>query len=116
MRIASSIGCDNGTLCCELANRGYDVVGCEPNAESLQFAQRTAPELILHNLDVDDDPSAIGNQSFDVATAKEVIEHFVRPRNLSQFAKRLLRPGGHLIINTPFHSYLKNLVLALINK
>jgi 2-polyprenyl-3-methyl-5-hydroxy-6-metoxy-1,4-benzoquinol methylase len=45
-----------------------------------------------------------------------VIEHFVRPFNLPRFAKQLLRPGGHLIISTPYHGYPKNLVLALANK
>jgi SAM-dependent methyltransferase len=28
------IGCGNGALCRELADHGYEVVGCEPSAES----------------------------------------------------------------------------------
>ena len=107
------IGCGNGALCHELARRGYEVVGCEPIAEGLRFAQDAAPQLVFHELGVDDDPSPIGNESFDVAIATEVIEHLVRPRNLPRFAKQLLRPGGHLIISTPYHGYLKNLMLAL---
>jgi 2-polyprenyl-3-methyl-5-hydroxy-6-metoxy-1,4-benzoquinol methylase len=110
------IGCGNGALCRELASRGYKVAGCEPSAESLRFAQRAAPELVFHALGVDDDPSAIGAESFDVAIATEVIEHLVRPVSLPRFAKQLLRPGGHLIISTPYHGYLKNLILALTNK
>ena len=69
-------------LCRELASRGYEVVGCEPSAESLHFAQLGAPGLVFHRLAVDDDPPAIGNESFDVAIATEVIEHLVRPFNL----------------------------------
>ena len=42
--------------------------------------------------------------------------HLVRPGDLLRFAKRLLRAGGYLIISTPYHGYLKNLVLALTNK
>ncbi len=110
------IGCGNGALCRELASRGYEVVGCEPSAESLYFAQRGAPGLVFHRLGVDDDPSVIGNESFDVAIATEVIEHLVRPFNLPHFAKQLVRPGGHLIISTPYHGYLKNLILALTNR
>jgi 2-polyprenyl-3-methyl-5-hydroxy-6-metoxy-1,4-benzoquinol methylase len=110
------IGCGNGALCRELASRGYEVVGCEPSADGVRFAQSSAPELVFHQLGVDDEPSAAGNESFDVAIATEVIEHLVRPRNLPHFAKQLLRPGGHLIISTPYHGYLKNLVLALTNK
>jgi 2-polyprenyl-3-methyl-5-hydroxy-6-metoxy-1,4-benzoquinol methylase len=110
------IGSGNGALCRELASRGYEVVGCEPSAAGVRFAQRAAPELIFHQIGVDDDASAVGNESFDVAIAAEVIEHLVRPRNLPRFAKQLLRPGGHLIVSTPYHGYMKNLVLALTNK
>ena len=110
------IGCGNGALCRKLANHGYEVIGCEPNAESFRSAQGAAPELVFHKLGVEDDPSALSAQTFDVAIATEVIEHLVRPASLPDFAKQLLRPGGYLIISTPYHGYLKNLVLALTNK
>jgi len=110
------IGCGNGALCCELTRHGYEVIGCEPNAENLRFAQRAAPELVFHKLGVEDDPSALGAETFDVGVATEVIEHVMRPASLPDFAQRLLRSGGHLIISTPYHGYLKNLVLAVTNK
>jgi SAM-dependent methyltransferase len=59
------IGCGNGALCHELADHGYEVVGCEPSAESLHFAQLGAPGLVFHRLGVDDDPSVVGNENFD---------------------------------------------------
>jgi 2-polyprenyl-3-methyl-5-hydroxy-6-metoxy-1,4-benzoquinol methylase len=92
------------------------VVGREPSVESLRFAQDAATQLVFQELGVDDEPSTIGNASFDVAIATEVIEHLVRPRNLPRFAKQPLRPGGHLIISTPYHGYLKNLILTLANR
>jgi 2-polyprenyl-3-methyl-5-hydroxy-6-metoxy-1,4-benzoquinol methylase len=110
------IGCGNGALCRELAGRGHEVVGCEPSAEGVHFARSSAPELVFHQIGVDDDPTRVGEESFDVAIATEVIEHLVRPGDLLRFAKRLLRAGGYVIISTPYHGYLKNLVLALTNK
>jgi len=110
------IGCGNGALCQELASRGYEVVGCEPSANDLRLARDAAPELVFHELGVEDDPSPLGNESFDVAIATEVVEHLVTPRHLPRFARKLLRPGGHLIISTPYHGYLKNIVLALTNR
>jgi 2-polyprenyl-3-methyl-5-hydroxy-6-metoxy-1,4-benzoquinol methylase len=110
------IGCGNGALCRELARRGYEVVGCEPSADGVGLARSSAPELVFHQLGVDDDPSVVGNESFDVAIATEVIEHLARPRSLPRFTKQLVRPGGHVIISTPYHGYAKNLVLALANK
>ena len=97
---------------------------CEPRTrnrrlrtERQELSLRTAwsTRIGIHRLGVDDDPSVIGNESFDVAIATGVIEHVVKPLNLPRFAKQLLRPGGHLIISTPCHGYLKNLILALAN-
>ncbi len=116
VRRVVDIGCGNGALCRELASRGYEVVGCEPSADGIRLARSAAPELVFHQIGVDDDPSQVGDESFDVVIATEVIEHLVRPRNLLRFAKKVIRPGGHLIISTPFHGYLKNLALALTNK
>lgn len=110
------IGCGNGALCRELASRGYEVVGCEPSTEGVRLARSSASELAFHQLGVDDDPTAVGTESFDVAIATEVIEHLIKPRNLPRFAKQVLRPGGYLIVSTPYHGYLKNIVLALTNK
>ena len=110
------IGCGNGALCRELASRGYEVAGCEPSADGVRLAQSSPPELVYHQIGVDDDPTAVGNQSFDLAIATEVIEHLVKPRNLPRFAKQLLRPGGYLVISTPYHGYLKNLLLAVTNR
>jgi 2-polyprenyl-3-methyl-5-hydroxy-6-metoxy-1,4-benzoquinol methylase len=110
------IGCGNGALCRELAGRGHEVVGCDPSAKGVHFARSSAPELVFHQIGVDDDPTSVGDESFDVAIATEVIEHLVRPRDLPHFANRLLQAGGYLIISTPYHGYLKNLVLALTNQ
>ena len=110
------IGCGNGALCRELASRGHEAVGCDPSADGVRLARSSAPELVFHQLGVDDDATTVGIDSFDVAIAAEVIEHLVKPRNLPRFAKQVLRPGGHLIVSTPYHGYLKNIVLALTNK
>ncbi len=48
--------------------------------------------------------------SFDVVLAIEVIEHLFYPNELAKSAKKCLHPGGSLIISTPYHGYLKNLV------
>ena len=35
---------------------------------------------------------------------------------LPEFAYPLVRDGGHLIVTTPYHGYLKNLSLALLDR
>ena len=45
-----------------------------------------------------------------------MIEHLFHPRMLPRFASRLLRSRGHLIVSTPYHSYLKNLAISVAGK
>jgi 2-polyprenyl-3-methyl-5-hydroxy-6-metoxy-1,4-benzoquinol methylase len=51
----------------------------------------------------------------DCVVALEVVEHLVCPRLLFEEAHKVLKPGGTLLVSTPYHGYLKNLVLSLVN-
>jgi 2-polyprenyl-6-hydroxyphenyl methylase/3-demethylubiquinone-9 3-methyltransferase len=53
---------------------------------------------------------------FDVVVSTEVIEHVYAPRKLVANAFEALRPGGELILSTPYHGYVKNVVVAVTGK
>jgi 2-polyprenyl-3-methyl-5-hydroxy-6-metoxy-1,4-benzoquinol methylase len=53
---------------------------------------------------------------FDVIVSCEVIEHLYDPRAFVRRAHEALEPGGHLVLSTPYHGYVKNLALALTGK
>jgi 2-polyprenyl-3-methyl-5-hydroxy-6-metoxy-1,4-benzoquinol methylase len=55
-------------------------------------------------------------ESLDVVVSTEVVEHLYHPQRLIQNAFRLLKPSGHFIVSTPYHGYVKNVVLALSGK
>lgn len=57
-----------------------------------------------------------GVESFDAIIAIETIEHLYTPRVFARRSFEALRPGGILIVTTPYWGYLKNLVLALTNR
>jgi 2-polyprenyl-3-methyl-5-hydroxy-6-metoxy-1,4-benzoquinol methylase len=40
------------------------------------------------------------------------VEHLYAPRDLARNSFRLLKDGGMLILTTPYHGYMKNLVMA----
>ena len=44
------------------------------------------------------------------------IEHLFTPHRLPDYAHSVLREGGYLVVSTPYHGYLKNLLLSLFDK
>jgi len=46
----------------------------------------------------------------------EVVEHLTNPRALARNAYTVLAAGGLLVMTTPYHSYIKNLALAISGK
>ncbi len=58
----------------------------------------------------------LGVSGFDLVISSDVIEHLYRPSDLLEAAVPLLKPNGQILIGTPYHGYLKNLVLATTGK
>jgi 2-polyprenyl-3-methyl-5-hydroxy-6-metoxy-1,4-benzoquinol methylase len=110
------LGCGNGSLSHLIATQGYEVVGVEDSSSGVQFASRNFPECRFFQASVYDLPYADLENTFDVVLSVDVIEHLLYPRELLCAAKKCLKPGGNLILTTPYHGYWKNLVIAVLGK
>jgi 2-polyprenyl-3-methyl-5-hydroxy-6-metoxy-1,4-benzoquinol methylase len=112
------LGSGNGSLCALLASQNYHVVGVEYDSEGVEVARKSNPGLAFYNYGVQDDPALLAAQeaAFDVVVSTEVIEHLFSPHLLPIYASRLLKSGGHLVISTPYHGYIKNLALSVFDK
>ena len=110
------LGCGNGALCGSLAEAGFNVTGYDPSEEGIEFARRTYPQCQFSLFGVYDDPATLSGAHFDVVVSTEVVEHLFLPRALPRFAAQVLQPGGHLVLSTPYHGYIKNFALALSGK
>jgi 2-polyprenyl-3-methyl-5-hydroxy-6-metoxy-1,4-benzoquinol methylase len=113
------LGSGNGKLCGALGRKCSLVVGVEYDKEGVKIASQAYPGIAFYNMGVQDSPQPLLEKypgGFDAVISTEVIEHLYLPRLLPKFASALLRPGGYLILSTPYHGYLKNLALALLNK
>jgi|Wag4MinimDraft_19_1082662.scaffolds.fasta_scaffold01588_2 2-polyprenyl-3-methyl-5-hydroxy-6-metoxy-1,4-benzoquinol methylase len=112
------LGCGNGALCRLLNSQGIDVVGMEPDADGVCIAREQLPSISFYQIGVDDDPCSITAVEglFDAVVSTEVIEHLYSPHLLPSFARCSLKPGGLLIVTTPYHGYLKNIFLSLAGK
>jgi SAM-dependent methyltransferase len=78
------------------ADAGWDVLGIEPNAKMADFA-RSQMHVAVETTALE---ALTSGHRFDLVTMLQVLPHFANPRAAIQQAARLLRPGGHLLIET----------------
>jgi 2-polyprenyl-6-hydroxyphenyl methylase/3-demethylubiquinone-9 3-methyltransferase len=106
------VGCGEGRFAVGLARAGASVVGVDVAEEPLRRARELHPELDVRLVN-----SAGGwelaDASFDVVWAGEVIEHVADTAAWLSEVRRVLRPGGRLLLSTPAHGRLTILGLAL---
>lgn len=110
------LGCGNGSVSNEFASADYAVTGMDHSTSGIRIARENYPaaQFLQHNLENPLPPNLHGQ--FDAVVSLEVIEHLFFPRILLHRAAEALKPGGLLILSTPYHGYFKNLALALFNQ
>lgn len=111
------VGCGNGAIARALIAQGYDIYGVDASESGIAIANAEAPGRFFV-LDVSSGqlPTELASKRFDVVISTEVIEHLYDPRGFIAFARRILPSGGEFILSTPYHSYLKNVALAVTGK
>jgi 2-polyprenyl-3-methyl-5-hydroxy-6-metoxy-1,4-benzoquinol methylase len=110
-------GCGNGSLAAELIKKGFNAYGTDASEEGIKIARKKYPDrFFVQDLSSNNLPEELSNIKFDTILSTEVIEHLYDPRGYIRFCKNVLNEKGTLIITTPYHGYLKNLVLSLTNK
>ncbi len=107
------LGCGKGDLSKVLIRSGFEVMGCDADAEGVRIATKSCSQAIFRHLGVYDDPCALGRSDFDAVVSTEVVEHLFTPRALPRFANQVIKEGGWLIITTPYHGYIKNLAISV---
>lgn len=107
------LGCGNGALSHHLQRQGFQVVGCDADAGGIAIARQGNSGAEFRQLSMYQPPAVLGETGFDAVVSTEVIEHLYHPSALPGFASSVLKPGGHLILTTPYHGYLKNLLICL---
>jgi 2-polyprenyl-3-methyl-5-hydroxy-6-metoxy-1,4-benzoquinol methylase len=91
------VGCGEGTFLAAASSR-YDVYGVEPDPEAAGRARTLLPERITTGT-LSDLPSEPPN--YDVITLFEVLEHVADPLETLVACRKLLGPGGVIVISVP---------------
>ncbi|MGO9009111.1 MAG: methyltransferase domain-containing protein [Bryobacteraceae bacterium] len=98
-------GCGAGYGSAELAAHADSVTGADLAAEAVEFASAhyRLPNLAFEQASCDRLPHP--DACFDLVVAFEVIEHLERWHEFLLEARRVLAPGGQLIVSTPNKLY-----------
>ncbi len=112
------LGCGNGYLANRLAGLGFSVLGIDASESGIEMAkryERTELKFLCSTFN-SSLYKIVANQDYELVASVDVIEHLYSPTELLHTAHQLLKPGGFLILSTPYHGYLKNLALSLLDK
>ena len=93
------IGAGTGDFLIVAINNGWNTKGVEPSEKAKAIAAQKGVSFAESSKDLED-------HSFDVITMWHVLEHVPDLENQIKELKRLLKPGGTIIIAVPnFNSY-----------
>ena len=95
-------GCGSGRNMEELAALG-EVVGLEPSEASLAAARARDVGRVVHG---SLERAPFDDGEFDLATALDVIEHIDDDRGALAELRRVVRPGGFLLVTVPAYPWL----------
>lgn len=93
------VGCGTGILMEVAKEKGWDVYGQDVSPFAVDYCRKKGFEIydkFLPELNLPEN-------SFDLITMFDVIAHLKAPFSYIDFCSKLLKPGGHLVIKTPYH-------------
>jgi 2-polyprenyl-3-methyl-5-hydroxy-6-metoxy-1,4-benzoquinol methylase len=106
------VGCGEGDFSAAIAAAGARSLGIEVAEEPLRRGRARHPGLDFQRV-----PATgawpLRDASFDLVWAGEVLEHVADTARWFSEVRRVLRPGGRLLISTPDHGPLSVLRMAL---
>jgi len=106
------LGCGEGTFTALLARAGAAPVGFEVADAAVRRARAAHPDLDFRLAPIDG-PLELADATVDVVWASEVIEHVADTARWLSEVRRVLRPGGVLVLTTPAHGRARVAGLAL---
>jgi 2-polyprenyl-3-methyl-5-hydroxy-6-metoxy-1,4-benzoquinol methylase len=98
------VGCGEGILVEEYREKGFDIVGLDMNYKSAYVNRGDLTKL------------PFADESFDLLTALDVIEHLDFEQQERAFAEihRILRPGGRALLSIPNLAHIASRVSFLL--
>ncbi|PYR33621.1 MAG: hypothetical protein DMF90_20160 [Acidobacteria bacterium] len=91
-------GCGSGLFAQLIAARGCDVIGLDTSESLLTIARRRSPGVPFHHGDLEALP--FPDEHVDIVAGIDSFQYETDPPRAAAEARRVTRPGGHVIIAT----------------
>jgi 2-polyprenyl-3-methyl-5-hydroxy-6-metoxy-1,4-benzoquinol methylase len=95
------VGCATGYFTKVLAERGCKVIGMEIEPEAAKLAEQWAERVVVGNADDPEPWDVVDDESFDVVTFGDVLEHLRDPLIVLRRAVTKLKPAGFIVTSLP---------------
>ena len=93
------IGCGIGTIVAELAGQGRDIRGTDISQVAIEYGRRKYPRIRLEVQPAEE--LAFEDGAFDAVLSFDLFEHIARIDRHVAEVRRLLKPGGYYLFQTP---------------
>lgn len=107
------VGCATGYISVLLMHAGHRVSGIELNPQMAREARRNGVEVLEHDVE---EPLPLASASIDAVHACEIIEHLFDTEGFLMELRRVLVPGGLLILSTPNLNSAANRIRVLTGR
>ena len=110
-------GCGNGATAFYLSKLDHRVTGIDLSESGIAIASKYTKNIVVKKMSVYDSLHVLVPQNgFDCIISLDVIEHLYSPEKFLFNMYNNLASDGALILSTPYHGYLKNLMLSLCGR
>lgn len=110
------VGCATGNFPIALKNAGVKITAFDLDQTMIQLAREKAPEIDFRVLDMLELTQTFSDNSFDIVTCfGNTLVHLDSPEQIRDFltqARRLLKPGGKLLLQILNYDYILDTGIA----
>jgi len=93
------IGCGIGTVVHELSKKGHDIIGIDISGKAIEYGRNKYSDICLEVQAAEILPYE--DESFEVVLSFDLFEHIAEIDKHISEVKRVLRPGGYYLFQTP---------------
>lgn len=107
-------GCGKGEIIGAMRKLNSDAKysGADVSQAAIEYAVKKYPGVDFAKIE-DGGKLPFPDNHFDFIFSSEVIEHIYDTENAFREMSRVLKPGGRMLLTTPYHGFIKNLSLVL---